>query len=71
MSAVGLEDLAFSEVFDASRVENGRKLCQMERNRRIRDQAMSGNEVSNKYATSRISDDEDDEAAPLNLSRQR
>ena len=27
VAAVGLEDLAFSEVFDASRGENGRKLC--------------------------------------------
>ena len=68
VAAVGLEDLAFSEVFDASRVENGRKLCQIERNRRLRDEACCENEIQNKYARSRISDDEDDEAMPLNLS---
>ena len=41
VSAVGLEDLAFSEVFVASRVENGRKLCEMEKNRRVWDRTIN------------------------------
>ena len=41
MSSVGLEDLAFSEVFVPSRVENGRKLCEMEKNRRVSDKTIT------------------------------
>ena len=41
VSSVGLEDLAFSEVFVPSRVENGRKLCEMEKNRRVWDKTIT------------------------------
>lgn len=36
VQSAGLEDLAFSQVFEADRVENGRKLLQIERNRQSR-----------------------------------
>ena len=65
VQSVGLEDLAFSEVFDPARVENGRKLCQIERNRRLREEALAISTEAKKYGGVRDSDDEDDETAPL------
>ena len=70
MSSVGLEELAFSEVFDPDRVENGRKLLQIERNRQGREGiSNAGVEASTYELKSKnpidYSDGEDDEDSPL------
>ena len=65
VQSVGLEELAFSEVFDPARVENGRKLCQIERNRRIREESLEISREASRNTGLRYSEDEDDETAPL------
>ena len=39
MKSVGLEDLAFSDVFDEAKVQNGHKLLKIQRNQRMRESA--------------------------------
>ena len=75
MSSVGLEELAFSEVFDPDRVENGRKLLQIERNRQVREGiSNAGVEASTYELKSKnpidYSDGEDDEDSPLTPLKQ-
>ena len=69
VTSVGLEELAFSEVFDPERVENGRKLLQIERNRRVRELVETNSNSKNYEMKPKqeidYSDDEDDEDSPL------
>lgn len=56
VKSAGLEDLAFTEVFDESRVENGRKLVKIERNSQERQRGQTSFTYELNY---RSSDDED------------
>ena len=63
--SVGLEELAFSEVYDESRVENGRKLVKIERNSRERQlgQTTFNNKLNFESSDNDVSDN--DEQATL------
>lgn len=50
VQSVGLEDLAFTEVFDEKRVEHGQKLFQIEKNRLDRGGVIQGQKSGNNQA---------------------
>ena len=62
VKSVGLEELAFTDVFDESRVENGRKLVRMERNSRNRE---LGGSTSSFVKELNFASDGEDESATL------
>ena len=70
VKSVGLEDLAFTDVFDESRVENGKKLVKIERSTRQRSGGNALGVISTSNAAFELNlrssdEDENDEATSL------